>query len=176
MHTLEILLLSLTICIDSFIICLLTKITRKIYHFLIPLMITLFQITFLYIGYTFGSLLEIYLKDYLKYIIFFIFAFMGLKIIVETLANKGKEHENITTFKYILTQSFLSNIDSLFTGMPVAFKSHSSISFLIISSLTTFTICTLALLLRNKINQKYDDKISIFSALTLFFLAIKNLL
>lgn len=176
MHTLEILLLSLTICIDSFIICLLTKITKRFYYFLIPIIFTLFQATFLYIGYFFGNFLEIYIKDYLKYISFFIFAFMGLKIIVETLANKGKDHENTTTLKYIFTQSFLSNIDSLFATIPVALKTNSIMSFLIISSITTLAICTTSLLLKNKMEEKHNDKISILGAIALFFLALKNLI
>jgi len=176
MNIFHLILLSITICIDSFILCLLTKCKKKIYFFFIPFTFALFQVLFLYIGYILGSFLELYLKNYLKYIVFLIFSFMGLKLIIDAFINKNKEQEILDSISKIVIQGIITSCDSLFLGMPLAFNSNEYLIFLLIIGISTFFICFIALCFRNKINNKYDDKINMLGAIILFFFAFKSLI
>ena len=176
MNIFEIILLSITICIDSFILCLLTKINKKRYYFLIPFIFTMFQCLFLYLGYFLGDLLETIISNNYKYIIFIIFSFMGLKLMVDTISNKGKDEIILTNFSLVMLQSISTSFDSLFLGMPLALNNINQITLLITLSISTFTICLLALLIRKKVNNKYDDIINIIGSIILFFFAFKGIL
>ena len=176
MNITSVILLSLTICIDSFILCLLSKTKKKRHLFLIPFIFSFSQILFLYIGYSLGSFIEIYLKDYLKYIVFFIFSFMSLKLIIDTFVSKDKEEDSLNSLTSITIQAILTSFDSLFLGMPLAFNSSKYHIFILILGITTFFICLLALLLRNKLSNKYEEKINLIGAIILLFFAFKSII
>lgn len=176
MNIFNVILLSFTICIDAFILCLLAKIKKKKYVFIIPFVFSFFQSLFLYIGYSLGSCIEIYLKDYLKYVVFFIFSFMGIKLILDTFIKKDTESASINSIKSITLQAILTSFDSLFLGMPLSFNSNNYFTFILIIATTTFIICLIGILLRNKISKNYDDKINLIGSIILFFFAFKSLI
>ncbi len=176
MNIFSVIILSLTICIDSFLLCFLLKVPKKIHFITIPLLFTLSQIIFLSLGYFFGSSLELSFQKHAKYIIFIIFSFMSLKMITDTLINKGKEKTCLCTLKSVLLQVLLTSFDSLFLGIPLAFKFSSCFLLLVITGIATFTLCLIGLLLRNKIKNNHDDTIGILGAIVLFIFAIKSLL
>lgn len=176
MKIFEIILLSITICIDSFILCLLTKINKKRYYFLIPFIFSLFQCLFLYFGYFIGDSLEAIILNNYKYIIFIIFSFMGLKLLIDTLISKGKDEVQLSSFSLILLQAISTSFDSLFLGFPLALNNINQILLLITLSITTFSICFIALLIRKRVNNKYDDIINVIGSIILFFFAFKSLL
>ena len=176
MHIFEIILLSITICIDSFILCLVTKTNKKRYYFLIPFIFTIFQCLFLYLGYFLGDILQTIINNNYKYIIFLIFSFMGLKLIVDTIINKGKDEIHLSSFSLIIIQAITTSFDSLFLGFPLALNNINQTLLLITLSITTFTICLLALLIRKRVNKKYDDIINVIGSIILFFFAFKCLI
>lgn len=176
MNIFEIILLSTTICIDSFILCLLTKINKKRYYFLIPLIFTIFQCLFLYSGYFLGNLLETIIINNYQYIIFLIFSFMGLKLMIDTISNKGKDEIVLTSFSLVIIQAVSTSFDSLFLGMPLALNNIDQMFLITILGITTFTVCLIALLIRKKVNNKYDDIINIIGSIILFFFAFESLL
>lgn len=179
MFIINTIILSLTVCIDSFLLCLFSKKNNKFNYFLIPFTFSFFQIIFLLTGYFLGDFLETYLHNYFKYIIFIIFSSMAIKLIIDTLLNKGKEENKKTchlTFKGIIFQAMITSSDSLLLGLPLAFKSNSYLILIIIIGLTTFIACLLGLLLRDKINETHEDKIFLGGAIILFVFAFKSLL
>lgn len=176
MNIFEIVLLSITICIDSFILCLLTKCSKKKHYLLIPLSFSLFQCLFLFTGYVFGNLLENSLQKYVKYIIFLIFSIMGLKLMLDTILNKGKIEISLSSLKTIFIQSIITSFDSLFLGMPIAFNDIPPYLLTTIIGTTTFILCIIALLTRKKVNNKYDDIINIIGSIILFIFAFKSLI
>ena len=101
---------------------------------------------------------------------------MGLKLVVDTLLNKGKEKTCQLTLKSTFLQAIITSFDSIFLGIPFAFKDISIITLISITSVTTITACLLGLLLMNKIKESYEDKISIIGAITLFIFAFKSLI
>lgn len=169
-------ILTLTICIDSFILCFMSKNKSKASYFYIPLIFSFFQTSFLLIGYLCGDVIEIHLQNHLKYVIFLIFSSMGLKLIIDTLMNKGKEKTCYFTLKSIFLQAIITSFDSIFLGLPFAFKNISILSLIIVISSTTLLASLLGLILRNKTNDSYDDKISICGAIILFIFAFKSLI
>lgn len=176
MFIIETIFLSLTICIDSIILCLLTEIDKKRYYFLIPFIFSTFQIIFLFLGHSLGNLIESYLINFLKYIKFFIFAFMGLKLLVDSLLNKDKEDNNLNSLRNITIQATLTSFDSLFLGVPIAFNNNKYyISFAIIVAMT-FILCLSSLLIRKNINKKHNDKFNLIGSIILFIFAFKSLI
>ena len=101
---------------------------------------------------------------------------MGLKLMVDTISNKGKDEIILTNFSLVMLQSISTSFDSLFLGMPLALNNINQITLLITLSISTFTICLLALLIRKKVNNKYDDIINIIGSIILFFFAFKGIL
>lgn len=177
MSLFDILILSLTICIDSFILCLFITCKKKVKYFLIPLIFSIFQVCFLLFGYYIGTFLEIYLMNYLKYIIFLVFSFMGSKLLIDTLLKKESEESMVNDcIKNIFIQATFTSCDSLFLGLPIAFTDTNYFMFLVIIFSLTFFLCLFALLLRKKISKKYDDAINIIGSIILFIFAFKSLI
>lgn len=169
-------ILSLTICIDSFLLCLLTKASNKKNYIFIPLIFSIFQTFFLLIGYFIGEYLETLLQMYLKYIIFLIFSFMAIKMLIDALMNKSKEITCCFTLKSSIINAILTSFDSLFLGLPLAFNTENYLILVIIIGLTTFLMCLIGLLIRKKASNDLSDKISIIGSIILFIFAFKTLL
>lgn len=176
MSIINTLILSLTICVDSFLLCLLTKTNKKRDYIFIPLTFSAFQTIFLLIGFFIGEYIENFLQLYLKYIMFLVFSFMAIKMLVDILINKDKEIECCLTSKNIVINASLTSFDSLFLGLPLAFNTENYFILLIIIGLTTLLMCTLGLLIRKKAHNTLDDKISIIGSIILFLFAFKSLL
>ena len=70
----------------------------------------------------------------------------------------------------------LTSFDSLFLGLPLAFKTENYFILLLIIGLTTLLMCVLGLLIRKKAPNTLDDKISIIGSIVLFIFAFKSLL
>jgi len=169
-------ILSLTICIDSFLLCILNKTKHKTSYFLIPLIFTFFQVTFLLSGYLLGDILENHLHSHLKYIIFIIFSSMAMKLIVDTLSNKGKEKTCHFAIKDIFLQALITSFDSLFLGIPLAFNTNTYFILITIVGIVTYIACFLGLLLRNKIEDDCEEKLNIIGSIILFIFAFKSLI
>lgn len=169
-------ILSLTICIDSFLLCLLIKARKKRDYIFIPLIFSIFQVIFLLTGYFIGDLIEDFLHTYLKHIIFLVFSFMAIKMLVDTLINKNKEIECCFTLKDSIISAALTSFDSLFLGFPLAFNIETYFTSIVIVSLTTYLMCLLGLIIRKKASNTLDDKISIIGSIILFIFAFKSLL
>lgn len=176
MFIINTIILSLTICIDSFLLCLFNKSCKKKDCFFIPLIFSFFQVSFLLVGYFIGDFIEIYLVNYIKYIIFIIFSSMAVKLIIDALVIKGEEINCNFSIKYIALQALISSFDSLFLGLPFAFNCNSYLILSTIVAITTFIVCLLGLLLKNKIKSTHEDKISLIGALILFIFAFKSLI
>ena len=177
MSLIDIIILSLTICIDSSLLCLFITCKKKIKYLLIPLIFSIMQVLFLLIGFSLGDLLENYLLSYLKYIIFIVFSFMGSKLLIDTLKEKDSEDKYVNdSLKVIIIQACFTSCDSLFLGLPVAFTNTNYLLFLTIVFSLTFVLCFISLFLRKKINNKHDDTINIIGAIILFFFAFKSLI
>ncbi len=177
MSLIDIIILSLTICIDSSLLCLFITCKNKIKYLLIPLIFSIMQVLFLLTGFSLGDLLENYLLSYLKYIIFIVFSFMGSKLLIDTLKEKDGEDKNVNdSLKVIIIQACFTSCDSLFLGLPVAFTNTNYLLFLTIVFSLTFVLCFISLFLRKKINNKHDDTINIIGAIILFFFAFKSLI
>ena len=169
-------ILSLTVCIDSFLLCLLNKTKSKFIFLITPLIFSFFQILFLLGGYFVGDFLEIYIHNCLKYIVFIIFSSLGVKLIIDTLLNKGKEKTCFFALKDIIFQAITTSCDSLFLGVPLAFSTNQYLTLTITIGITTFFICLLGLILRTKITSNNEEKITLAGAIILFLFAFKSLL
>jgi len=175
MNIIYVILLSLTICIDSFILCLLTKCSKKLNIFLIPFIFTIFQISFIYIGYNLGNILEKNLENYINHFMFLVFSFMGLKTIINIFISENKK-EPFNSLKAVIIQATLTSFDSLFLGIPFAFSNDKYLLFISIVAICTFSSCFIALIAQKKANSKLEEKINLIGAIILFFFAFKSLI
>lgn len=175
MPIINLIILSIIMSIDSFILCFISEPKNKFHYFLIPLIFSFFQYLFLILGYFLGNFIEEYLQSYLKYTIFIIFSSMAIKLIIDALISKGQEKNTNTSLLLTIFQAFTTSIDSLFLALPLAFLNinHHTLSIIVFS--TTFIACLLGIFLRHKIKNN-DDKISLVGAIILFIFAFKSLI
>ena len=132
--------------------------------------------SFLLAGYFLGDFLENHLKEYSKYIIFIIFSSMSLKLIIDTLINKGKEKTCYFALKDITLQAIMTSLDSLFLGIPLSFNSNTYLNLIVITGISTFIVCLFGLLIAKKITSISEDKINLLGAIILFIFAFKSLI
>lgn len=175
MPIINLIILSLIMSIDAFIICFINEVKNKSHYLLIPITFSFFQVSFLMLGYFLGDFIEEYLQNYIKYTTFIIFSSMGIKLIIDTLINKGKDKNDNSSLLLAILQAFTTSIDSLFLALPLAFVNINCHTLIIIVFLTTFIVCLLGLILRNKIKNN-DEKISLTGAIILFIFAFKSLI
>lgn len=176
MFIINIIILSLTTCIDSFLVCFFKNNKKKSDYFFIPATFSIFQSIFLLSGYFLGDFMENYFQNYLKYIIFIIFSSMSIRLIVDVFINKEKKQKHNFSFKEIFLLSIITSCDSLFLGVPLSFKTNSYIVLILVVSLTTFTVCLLGLILKNNLKREYDETIQIIGSIVLFIFAFKSLI
>ena len=167
---------TLTICIDSFLLCFTNKSKNKSAYFYTPIIFSFFQTIFLLLGYFLGDIIEIYLRNYIRYIIFIMFSSMGLKLVTDTLINKGKEKNYYFTLKTIFLQAIITSLDSIFLGIPFALKNICITTLIFTISSTTLLACFTGLILRNKLKETHDEKINLIGAFILFLFALKSLI
>lgn len=169
-------ILSSTICIDSFLLCLLTKTSKKRDYILIPLIFSISHTIFLLTSFFIGEYIENLLLAYLKYINFLVFSSMAIKMLVDNIINKSRETEYYFTLKETITNATLTSFDFLFLGLPLSFSTETYFTLLIIIGLVTFIICLSGLLLRKKASNTLDNKTSIIGSIILFIFAFKSLI
>lgn len=176
MSFLDIFLLSFTICIDSFFICLFTNYKKKSHAFLIPILFTFFQCLFVFLGFSLGNVIEIYLKNYINYISFLTFSFMAIKLILDVFINKDEKNKHFNFPVTTLLNACLTSFDSLFLGIPLSIKTNNFLLLILVISTLTYFVCLFALLIRKSYKTKLNEKANLVGAIILFFFAFKSLL
>jgi manganese efflux pump family protein len=129
------------------------------YHFIMPLL-----------GMTFGHLLGRFIAVDIKYIVFIIFALLGLEMINNVIKNK-RSLIVLNNFGLLLF-GFAVSIDSFSAGIGVEFISNKHLLSCITFSIMSFIFTFLGLKLGGKINNRFSDLAPLMGGVILIFLAV----
>ena len=111
-----------------------------------------FQFMMPLLGYFLGSTISHYVSAFGPYISFFLLAFIGGRMIIETVRPTGEEEEGMTTLSHsrLLLMAIATSIDALAVGVSFAFMEISLLPACLLIGATTFTISFCGAMLGNR--------------------------
>ncbi len=168
MDILKIIILCLVIIHNSFISCLFYKNIKKKY--LVIFTLILLQVFYLFASFNLSLLIMKFFNNYLKYLSYLCFSFIGIKTVVNTLKDDPKETQ--TNLNKIIINSY----DCLFLTIPLFIE---KISFLLINialELLTLISYLVFALIRKKDCKINHQKIGLMTAVVLFIFAFQSLI
>lgn len=182
MDILTIITLAIGLSMDSFavsIICGLEEQKISFKHAMkISFSLAFFQGLLPIIGWYLGTGLKVYIESIDHWIAFILLAFLGGKMIVESLRKNGVEKlSNIYSWKHILTLSIATSIDALVVGFTYALVSSGRI-FLgaVIIGSVTFFFGMLGIRIGKDVAGNFNQKVELIGGIILSLIGIKILI
>lgn len=175
MHFFEILLISISLSMDAFIVSLSKSMYMKSClknSFIISFSFGLFQAIMPLIGYFIGYRFESIVVSVDHFIAFICLTIIGLSMILD---NNDIDNSEIIDFKTIILLSIATSIDAFIVGITLAFLNVNIFLSISTIGLITFIICFIGTLLGKKIGSKIGSKSKIFGGVLLIFSGIRIL-
>ena len=114
-------------------------------------------------------------EKFIPWIALILLVFIGLKMIVEAVKNRGKEEAaGVLTLRILIVQGIATSIDALSAGFTIA--EYGILSALLcagIISVVTFIICIVGLLIGKKVGDKLSTKAQIFGGIILIGIGLE---
>ena len=190
MGTIEIILIGVALSMDA---CALTIANCTTYkkslcakkEWAMPITFAVFQGIMPLIGYFIGYLFSDLLLSVGSYLTSAIFFFLSGKIIFDIIKDSKEEKtcekcpsNKTTTFSFavLALQAIATSIDALAVGLTFVGLEGSVVVAVLIISLTTFVLVSLALILGKKLGELFGKYAEWVGAIILFALAVKSLL
>ena len=180
MNLIEIIILSVALALDALIVCfsygLILKLNRIKNSLKLAFAFGFFQFIMPILGWHFTELFYQYIKSYSKWVIFFIFLFLGLKFFNEAFSKKEKVNIFCISFTCLICLAIATSIDAFGAGISLkCFNINILLPSFIIGAITF--ILSLTGFFSTYLFKKFPNKyIEITGALLLIYLAIKNIL
>jgi putative Mn2+ efflux pump MntP len=182
MHLLTIFVLAIGLSMDSFAVaisCGLAEQEVKFGHAVkISLAFAFFQGILPLLGWLMGTGLKSYVEQIDHWIAFSLLAYLGGKMIWESLSKKEDEKmANIYSFRHIMTLSFATSIDALVVGFSYAMAESGRIfgGALIISAVTFF-FAMLGIRIGKDVGYKLGSKVELLGGVILMGIGCKILI
>ena len=152
--------------------------------FIIALFFGGFQAAMPFIGYLLGTSFESYIKNFDHWIAFALLAFIGGKMIIDTIREdddgcKGScDLNNKLNYKELVVMAIATSIDALAVGIAMACLSggmgiYSAISLI---GIITLVICFAGVIIGNKFGSKFEKNASYAGGIILLLIGLKILL
>ena len=114
-------------------------------------------------------------EKFIPWIALILLVFIGMKMIIEAVRNKGKEEvAGVLTIRLLIVQGIATSIDALSAGFTIA--EYGILSALLcagIISVVTFIICIAGLLIGKKVGDKLSTKAQIFGGIILIGIGLE---
>lgn len=114
-------------------------------------------------------------EKFIPWIALILLVFIGMKMIIEAVRNKGKEEvAGVLTIRLLIVQGIATSIDALSAGFTIA--EYGILSALLcagIISVVTFIICIVGLLIGKKVGDKLSTKAQIFGGIILIGIGLE---
>ena len=114
-------------------------------------------------------------EKFIPWIALILLVFIGMKMIIEAVRNKGKEEvSGVLTIRLLIVQGIATSIDALSAGFTIA--EYGILSALLcagIISVVTFIICIVGLLIGKKVGDKLSTKAQIFGGIILIGIGLE---
>ena len=112
----------------------------------------------------------------IPYIALILLGFIGIKMIVDTVKNKGKDEEKTESLgiKTLMLQGVATSIDALSVGFTISgYNAFYAFLAALIIGVVTFGICMVGLIIGKKIGSKVSDKAGIVGGVILVLIGIE---
>lgn len=134
-----------------------------------------FQALMPLIGYFLGISFTRYIESFDHWVAFLLLAFLGIKMIVESLHKKEEEKDESLAFKTMLLFALATSIDALAAGLSLAvLEVNIFISIALIGS-TTFLFSFFGAVLGSKCSGKIKNGASLLGGIILIAIGLKIL-
>ena len=175
MNIIEILLISLSLAMDAFIISITKGLKNNNYKIgiIVSLFFSLFQFIMPIIGYYFGNIISLKIINYQTYFSTILLIIIGILMIKEDKINELDSRLNI---KELIILSIATSIDALVIGISFAFTKVNILYSSIIIGIITFILSLIGYFLGHLFNKKTQQYSNIVGGITLIILGITNLL
>lgn len=140
-----------------------------------------FQALMPFLGWLLGNRFESYITNIDHWIAFVLLGFIGGKMVVEAIRDKGEEPE-ITEIdppldiKELFVLAVATSIDALAVGITFAFLEIPIVEAMLIIGMTTFVISVAGVYIGNFFGNKYKSKAELVGGIILILIGLKILL
>lgn len=140
-----------------------------------------FQALMPFLGWLLGNRFEGYITSIDHWIAFILLGFIGGKMVVEAIRDKGEEPE-ITEIdppldiKELFVLAVATSIDALAAGITFAFLEIPIVEAMLIIGITTFVISVAGVYIGNFFGNKYKSKAELVGGIILILIGLKILL
>ena len=140
-----------------------------------------FQALMPFLGWLLGTRFEGYITSIDHWIAFILLGFIGGKMVVEAIRDKGEEPE-ITEIdppldiKELFVLAVATSIDALAVGITFAFLEIPIVEAMLIIGITTFVISVAGVYIGNFFGNKYKSKAELVGGIILILIGLKILL
>ncbi len=114
-------------------------------------------------------------EKFIPWIALILLVFIGLKMIVEAVKNRGKEEAaGVLTLRILIVQGIATSIDALSAGFTIA--EYGVLSALLcagIISTVTFMICIIGIFIGRKVGDKFSTKAQILGGIILIGIGLE---
>lgn len=179
MTYISIFLLALALSIDAFVVSFSYGLVFTENKFINSLSLAIstggFQGLMPIIGYFLTYLVRAYIEPYAKFIVFFIFCYLGLKFIIEAF-QKEKQKELCIDIKCLLFLGIATSIDAFSAGISLSLYGNGVIKPALLIALITFVNANIGFFLGDKLKHLPTQILETFAGIILIMLAVKALI
>jgi putative Mn2+ efflux pump MntP len=180
MGILTLVLIGIGLSFDTFAVSVSCGIVEKNIRFWqasrIAIFFSLFQAFMPIVGWLLGLSIKNYIIQFDHWIAFGLLAFVGGKMIFESLKNTEEKKFDPHKIKTVIILSFATTIDAFAVGISMAFLHVNMFLATFIIGSITFIIAMLGLLFGKKLGQRSGRKMEIIGGIILIALGIKILI
>lgn len=183
MSFIEILLIGIGLSMDAFAVALCKGLSMKKFNvkagLLIALFFGFFQAFMPFIGWLVCKNFEKYITKFDHWVAFVLLAFIGVKMIIDSIKEMKHPEESEEEFKLKIGELFIlaiaTSIDALAVGISFAFLSIKIWSSISIIGVTTFILSFIGIVIGNKFGAKFKTKAEIAGGIILVLIGLKIL-
>lgn len=139
-----------------------------------------FQALMPLLGWALGSRFEQYIESVDHWIAFILLAFIGGKMVYESIKDGDDDeesaHQDKLDIKELFTLAVATSIDALAVGVTFAFLKVSIVPSITLIGITTFVISVGGVVIGNRFGSKYKNKAEIAGGMILILIGLKILI
>lgn len=181
MPVFEIILIAFGLSMDCFAVSISGGVTIKNLNFYKALkpafFFATFQILMPVIGWLVGNAFSGIFQKVDHFLAFFILAFIGIKMIIESFKDEEKEKDfRMDKMKILISLSIATSIDALIVGFGLGFLKFPVITFLSTVWVITFFMTMTGLFIAKQVSPVVGKRAEVIGGLILFLIGLKILL
>jgi putative Mn2+ efflux pump MntP len=174
-----VIILAVGLSMDSFAVSIGCGLTERMISFRyavkIAFSLAFFQGLLPVVGWYVGEGIEKYVEGFDHWIAFFLLAYLGLRMIIESQKEEGAEKmSDIYSWRHIITISIATSIDALIVGFSYALGGAGDIFIgAIIIGAVTFFFSMLGIRIGKDVGNRFGNKVEFIGGVILFGIGLK---